>query len=92
MKKTLKMHQSAHRVYLDISEQKQPVGRNETRHQRRQRVIVAKSKLVDRHRVVLIHDRHNAEIQQAQKRVLRVAVCEKSMGIRNIHEEQLNRQ
>ncbi len=64
-------------THLDIREQKQPIGGDQTRDQRRQRVIVAKPKLVDRHCVVLIHDRHNAELQQTQKRVLRVAVCKR---------------
>ncbi len=64
-------------AHLDVREQKQPVGSDQTRHQRRQRVIVAEPQLVDGHRVVLIHDRHNAELEQTQKRVLRVAVCKR---------------
>ncbi len=76
-------------AHLDIGEQKQPIGSDQTRHQRRQRVIVAKPKLVDRHRVVLIHDRHNAELKQTQKRVLRVAVCKQQMA--NICTKQIYR-
>lgn len=65
-------------AHLDIREKKQPIGGDQTRDQRRQRVIVAESQLVDRDRVVLIDDGHNAELEQAQKRVLRVAICKKT--------------
>ena len=50
------------------------VGPDEVRDECGQQVVLAEPDLIGGHRVVLVHDRHGAERQQAPERVLRIDV------------------
>ena len=57
---------------LDIREDHHKLRLDKARHERRERVVVAKANLLDRHRVVLVHDGHDPHLKQAGKRVARM--------------------
>ena len=57
-----------------VGEQHQQVGGDEVRHQRGEPVVVAVADLVVGDGVVLVDDRHHAEVEQAPHRLARVQV------------------
>ena len=59
---------------IDVRERHAQIGRNQAAHKRRQRVVVAKLDLVDGDGIVLVDDRHHAQLNQAQQGVARVQV------------------
>ena len=58
----------------DVGQRHAQVGRNQAAHERRQRVVVAELDLVDGNGVVLVDDRHHAQLHQAQQGVARVQI------------------
>ena len=54
---------------IDVRERHAQIGRNQAAHKRRQRVVVAKLDLVDGDGIVLVDDRHHAQLHQAQQGV-----------------------
>ena len=58
----------------DVGEQHEQVGRNQVRGQRSEPVVVPEPDLVGGHRVVLVHDRDDTQVQQPVERAPRVAV------------------
>ena len=59
---------------IDVRERHAQIGRNQAAHKRRQRVVVAKLDLIDGDGIVLVDDRHHAELHQAKQGVARVQV------------------
>ena len=59
---------------VDVRKRHAQIGRNQAAHERRQRVVVAKLDLVDGDGIVLVDDRHHAQLNQAQQGVARVQV------------------
>mmetsp|Transcript_3878 Transcript_3878/g.11027 ORF Transcript_3878/g.11027 Transcript_3878/m.11027 type:complete len:327 (-) Transcript_3878:712-1692(-) len=59
---------------VHVGHQEQPVGVHQRRHVRRERVVVAKAQLLDRRRVVLVHDRDDAKVEQLPEGVPHVEV------------------
>ena len=59
---------------IDVRERHTQIGRNQTAHKRRQCVVVAKLDLIDGNGIVLVDDRHHAQLNQAQQGVARVQV------------------
>ena len=59
---------------VDVGEQHEQVGVHEVRDERGEPVVVAEADLVGGHRVVLVDDRDDAELEQPVERALGVAV------------------
>ncbi len=59
---------------VDVGQQDERVGLHDVRHQRGEPVVVAEADLVGGDGVVLVDDRHDAEVEQPEERALRVAV------------------
>ena len=59
---------------IDVRERHAQIGRYQAAHERRQCVVVAKLDLVDGNGVVLVDDRHHAQLHQTQQGVARVQV------------------
>ncbi len=59
---------------VGVGEQDQQVGGHQVRHERGHAVVVAVADLVDRDGVVLVDDRHAAQLQQPQQRLAGVQV------------------
>ena len=59
---------------VHIGEQDQQVGVHQRGHEGGDAVVVAEPDLLGGHRVVLVHDRDRAEVEQAAQRAVRVAV------------------
>ena len=59
---------------VDIRENHHKLRLDKARHERRERVVVAKANLLDRHRVVLVHDGNDPHLKQAGKRVARMEI------------------
>ena len=59
---------------VDVGQQHQPVGPHDVGDERGEAVVVAEADLVGGHRVVLVDDRHDAELEQPLERAARVGV------------------
>ena len=59
---------------VDVGQQDQRLGLHDVRHERGQPVVVAEADLVGGHGVVLVDDRDDAEVEQAEQGALGVAV------------------
>ena len=59
---------------VDIREDHHKIRLDKARHERRERIVVAEANLLDRHRVVLVHDGHDPHLKQAGKRVARMEI------------------
>ena len=57
---------------LDVGQDDERVGRDQVADQRGELIVVAELDLLDRDRVVLVDDRHHAELEQRAQRVARV--------------------
>ena len=59
---------------VDVGEDHHELRLDKACHERRERVVVAEANLLDRHRVVLVHDGHDPHLEQAGKRVARMEI------------------
>ena len=59
---------------IDVRERHAQIGRDQAAYKRRQRVVVAKLDLIDGNGIVLVDNRHHAQLHQTQQGVARVQV------------------
>lgn len=59
---------------VDIGEDHHEVGIDQAGYERRERVVIAETYLLDRHRIVLVHDRYDIEFEQARQRIASMEV------------------
>ena len=71
---------------VDVGEQHQHVGAGHARHLRRQPVVVAVADLVGGHGVVLVDDRHHAEVEQRAEGAARVQVAPAVLAVLERHQ------
>ena len=59
---------------IDVAQNNDAVGVRKARDKRRKRVVVAELNLLDRYRVIFVHDRHGIQFHEAAERVARMQV------------------